>query len=247
MTRKEQLVREIRDYCAAHANPALAAKYARYFKEGYDSWGLMDSKDPIWNEQKQDWAARYQSLGTNGFLQLGEMLFSSGKYEEGALAIHFLKPFATSADATILPGIEKWFRAGINNWAHTDVLCGELLAPALSEGRIAFQDLASWRQSPCKYQRRAVPVSLLGLLKTAAPSQPLLDFIAPMMADMERVVHQGLGWFLREEWKLNPAPVEQFLLVYKDTAPRLIFQYATEKMTSQQKARFRAAKQSKSK
>jgi len=247
MTRKEQLVQEIRDYCAAHANPALAAKYARYFKEGYDSWGLMDPKAPVWNEQKQDWAQRYQSLGIKGFLQLGEMLFPSGKYEEGALAIHFLKPFAATADATILPGIEKWFRAGINNWAHTDVLCGELLAPALLEGRIAFQDFASWRQSPCKYQRRAVPVSLLGLLKTKGPTQPLLDFIDPMMMDTERVVHQGLGWFLREKWKLDPAPVEQFLLRWKDAAPRLIFQYATEKMTPPQKARFRAQKQPKSK
>jgi hypothetical protein len=36
--------------------------------------------------------------------------------------------------------------------------------------------------------------------------------------------------------------VEPFLLDWKDTAPRLIFQYATEKMTAADKARFRAAK-----
>jgi hypothetical protein len=56
------------------------------------------------------------------------------------------------------------------------------------------------------------------------------------------VVHQGLGWFLREAWKLYPQPVENYLAVWKDSAPRLIFQYATEKMTPEQKACFRREK-----
>ena len=62
------------------------------------------------------------------------------------------------------------------------------------------------------------------------------------MMDKEREVHQGVGWFLREAWKIEPAPVEAFLLKYKDTAPRLIFQYATEKMTPEEKNRFRKSK-----
>jgi hypothetical protein len=53
-------------------------------------------------------------------------------------------------------------------------------------------------------------------------------------------VHQGPGWFLREAWKVQPRPVERFLRCWKDTAARLIFQYATEKMTPAQKQRFRA-------
>jgi 3-methyladenine DNA glycosylase AlkD len=63
-----------------------------------------------------------------------------------------------------------------------------------------------------------------------------------MMLDEERVVHQGLGWFLREAWKRQPEPVERFLLEFKDCAPRLIFQYATEKMPPADKVRFRKAK-----
>jgi len=70
----------------------------------------------------------------------------------------------------------------------------------------------------------------------------LLRFIRPMMMDEERVVHQGLGWFLREAWKVNPKAVEPFLMEWKDRSARLIFQYATEKMTPKQKARYRAGK-----
>ncbi len=78
-------------------------------------------------------------------------------------------------------------------------------------------------------------MSLISRVDTPA----LLAFIRPLMLDVERVVHQGLGWFLRETWKKDPVPVEAFLLEWKDQAARLIFQYATEKMTPEQKARFR--------
>jgi len=241
----EALVSEIRAYCAAHANPAGCAKYARYFTEGYDGWGLAGSKHLLWNEKQQDWLERYRGLGLRGFLKAGELLFAGGKYEEGALAIRFLKTYRAQIDARTLGGVAKWFTAGIANWAHTDVLCGEVIAPLLAGGQIDLDALAAWRQAKAKYQRRAVPVAMLGLLKKETDVRPLLKFIRPLMLDPERVVHQGLGWFLREAWKKQPAPVEAFLLEWKDTAPRLIFQYATEKMTPEAKARFRRAKAAK--
>jgi len=82
-------------------------------------------------------------------------------------------------------------------------------------------------------------VTILVLLKGKFDAAELLAFVRPLMTDPERVVHQGMGWFLRELWKKEPKPVEAFLLEWKDTAPRLIFQYATEKMTAAQKARFK--------
>ena len=41
--------------------------------------------------------------------------------------------------------------------------------------------------------------------------------------DPEREVHQGVGWFLREAWKIEPLPVEEFLLKYKETAAKTDF------------------------
>jgi hypothetical protein len=84
---------------------------------------------------------------------------------------------------------------------------------------------------------------MLGLLKESGPKGPLLEYVRPMMLDGERVVHQGLGWFLRETWKIDREGAEAFLLEWKDSAPRLIFQYATEKMSPAEKERFRRVKQ----
>ncbi len=68
--------------------------------------------------------------------------------------------------------------------------------------------------------------------------QEIIDY-CQANADPEKKVRQGLGWFLREAWKLQPAPIEAFLLKYKDTAPRLIYQYACEKMGKDEKLKFR--------
>jgi 3-methyladenine DNA glycosylase AlkD len=242
MTKAAKLAVEIRAYCEAHADQTQVGKWARYFKEGYDSWGLLDKDNPLWHQQQDEWLARYREMGVSGFLKLGEILFKSPKYEEGALALRFLGQFRAELDRTALDGLEKWFEAGIANWAHTDVLCGEIIGPMVADGRIPWKSLGPWRSSRLKFQRRAVPVSLLKLLKTKPDTGPLLDFLRPLMMDPERVVHQGVGWFLREAWKLQPKPVETFLLEWKDRAPRLIFQYATEKMTAAERARFRKAK-----
>ncbi|WP_321472241.1 DNA alkylation repair protein [uncultured Paludibaculum sp.] len=233
------LAAEIRAYCAANANPTLANKWARYFKEGYDAWGVLDKDHPLWNAQQAAWLETHSHLGLKGFLLLGETLFASGKYEEGGLAIRFLKSYSTQIDARALPGIAKWFPGGIRNWAHVDVLCGEVLSPALAAGRLGLQDFAVWRTSPERFQRRAVPVAMLSLLKTSAPTAELLSFVRPLMLDPERVVQQGLGWFLRETWKREPQPVEELLMEFRSQAPRVIYQYACEKMTPARRTAFR--------
>lgn len=59
------------------------------------------------------------------------------------------------------------------------------------------------------------------------------------MSDNEKVVHQGLGWFLRKAWEKHPQETEAFLLKWKDRCARLIIQYATEKMIPEQKVLFK--------
>jgi 3-methyladenine DNA glycosylase AlkD len=87
-----------------------------------------------------------------------------------------------------------------------------------------------------------VPVAMIEILKETADFQLLFDFIEPLMLDQERVVQQGLGWFLREAWKIRKNETEAFLFKWKNEAPRLIYQYATEKMTANEKKRFKKEK-----
>lgn len=36
----DQKIKEIRSFCTANSNPANVVKYSRYFKEGFDGYGL---------------------------------------------------------------------------------------------------------------------------------------------------------------------------------------------------------------
>ncbi|NWF83674.1 MAG: DNA alkylation repair protein [Bryobacteraceae bacterium] len=175
----------------------------------------------------------------NGFLAAGAELCRSGKYEEASISILFLKHYREALDAGSLARLAKWFEGGIRNWAHVDVLCAEVLAPSLAAGLFEIGALAPWRESAWKYQRRASVVALIPPPKEPSAIPPLLSYVRRLMHDPEKPVQQAVGWFLREAWKVAPKPVEAFLIEHVATAPRQIFQTATEKMSAGEKARFK--------
>ncbi|MCX6247703.1 MAG: DNA alkylation repair protein [Bacteroidetes bacterium] len=232
------LFNDIRAYCIANADEAIVQKYSRYFKEGYDAYGLTQQQ----NEAKVKMLVESQGVDLPLVLSTAPLLLKTGKYEETSFALRLLMSFSKQYTKEIFEELGHWFETGITNWGHTDFTCSEIISVFFKKGIITYTDLATWRNAKSKFQRRAVPVSLIKKLKTTTDYKPFLVFIEPMMMDPEREVHQGLGWFLREAWKKQPGQVEPFLLKYKNTAPRLIFQYATEKMTPDQKQKFRKEK-----
>lgn len=236
----KSIASEIRLFCAENANEKVASRYARFFTEGYDAYGL--TREAMEEHSKKFFEAYKEELGLDGFLRLGDILLQSGKYEEASFAILFIIPLHSQYTTETLQKLGQWLEAGIRNWAHTDILCSEVLSRFFQRQIVKLDDLSPWRKSPSKWKRRPVPVSMLTLLKTVKNHRKLLDFIEPLMMDDDKFVQQGLGWFLREAWKKQPETVEAFLMKWKDSAPRKIYQYATEKMTPENKARFRREK-----
>jgi len=232
------LFNEIQTYCKANPSEALVKKYSRYFKEGYNAYGLSHEllTAKVSDIIKQD-GVDFETIAKTSHL-----LVSSGMYEEVSFAILLCKEFKKQFTPESFLVIEKWFEEGINNWAHTDSICGELISIFLEKKIITYERMADWRTSSNKFQRRAVPVALIKMLKYTNEYQPFFNFIEPIMMDSEREVHQGVGWFLREAWKKSPEQTEMFLMQWKDTAPRLIFQYATERMKPEQKQHFKRSK-----
>jgi 3-methyladenine DNA glycosylase AlkD len=238
---KIQLIaQEIREFCSANADDKVVQKYARFFTEGYDAYGLTTE---VFMDQKNKFNQTCRAqLSIDDALQLGDLLLRSGKYEEGSFAIHIILSYRDEFSPEVFQQLGQWLEDGIRNWAHTDVLCGQVLSIFFEETLVEIDSMASWRESQSKWRRRAVPVTLIEPLKAGRDPEPLLSAIEPLMLDEDRFVHQGLGWFLREAWKRYPDTIEAFLLKWKDTAPRKIFQYATEKMTQENKSRFRRSR-----
>ena len=235
----EALFQELKSYCIEHANPELVIKYSRYFKEGvYDAWGLSQAQ----MDAKKAELKKAGNLTVDLVFDTAPLLMKSGKYEETSFVLILLSLVKDKLQKADIKRIEKLFETGIRNWAHADYLGMFFLPELMKQDLMGKEDFRGWVTSPFKFQRRCVPVTFIKLLKTGVAYEELFTFLEPLMLDPEREVHQGMGWFLREAWKVNAGVTEAFLLKWKNTAPRLIFQYACEKMDKTNKARFRRAK-----
>lgn len=228
---------EIQEFFKKNANPELVKKYSRYFREGYDAWGIDQKTIEL---QRETWMNEWKKgLSKEQFFNLGDMLMNTGKYEDGIMAIWILMQLQKGKCEGVFEKVGEWLENNVSNWAHSDIISGEVLSFQLIKGFAKLSDFESWKTSESKWKRRSISVALIKVLKNGHNPTELLDCIEPLMNDKIREVHQGLGWFLREVWKKFPAEAEGFLLKWKDTCGRLIIQYATEKMDKTQKAQFK--------
>jgi 3-methyladenine DNA glycosylase AlkD len=233
-----ELSAEIQDFCESNVNEAIIKKYSKYFREGYDAYGL--TIELLY--EKVDEIIKRPSVNFNMLRETAKILVKSLKYEHTSFAIIFYRRFSEDFSKETFTDITVWFETGISNWGHCDVISGDLMFILLGRGIITYKDLAPWLKAKNKFQRRAVPVSLIKILKKEESFEKYFRLIEPLMTDPEREVHQGTGWFLREAWKKRRDETENYLLEWKDLSPRLIFQYACEKMSSEEKLRFKRSK-----
>jgi 3-methyladenine DNA glycosylase AlkD len=240
MDKIEERFQEIRKFCEENENPEIVKKYSRYFTEGYDAYGV----DPkTFESQREKWMEEWKKDFTfEDFVLLGDKLISTGKYEEASFAIGFVYLQKDKFSAETFERLGDWLENDIVNWAHTDVLSGQALAHFIMTDIVDLESLKAWTTASSKWKRRAVPVTLVDVLEPDISLNPLFNTIEPLMLDEEKFVQKGLGWFLREAWKLQPEKTEDFLLKWKDTCGRTIVQYATEKMDKENKARFKRVK-----
>jgi 3-methyladenine DNA glycosylase AlkD len=229
-------VKEIREFCESNSDPAIIKKFEKYFREGYDGYGIdknaIEKQIETWKEQWKD------EMTMDDYLKLGDEL-QRGRYDEKNLAIVFIQTQRKHYSKETFNRIGKWFDYGINNWATTDVLCMFVLSDFVTDQVIDLDDLKSWNDSESEWKRRAVPVTLIELIKTGLTPDDAINVIEPLMTDQSEYVQKGIGTLLRGLWKKYPAPVEHFLMKWKDSCGRLIVQYSTEKMDKEYRKKFR--------
>ena len=231
---------EIIEFCNSNRDEAVIKKYSRYFKEGYNAYGI-DSK--ILESQKTKWLDSWKNeITISDYLDLGDLLISTGKFEEADYAIQFIASKKNEFSIETFDRIGKWLENGIQNWANTDVLCMLVLPEFIFNKIIEPKDFINWTNSESKWKRRAVPVTFYEVIKKDTSPESILSVIENLMEDKEEDVQKGLGTLLRESWKKQPKLVEGFLLKWKDKCGRKIIQYATEKMDKSQKVKFKKDK-----
>lgn len=235
----QKIEREIRRFLKANADKAVITKYAKYFKEGYDPYGVAGDK---LHPKIDEWFhICEEKLSRRQLLSLCDHLLSSGKYEEASIAIGFMVRLRDTYNKSLFNTVGKWFEKYITNWAHCDVACHTVLHPFLADKIIGFRDLLAWTSSPYRWKRRAAAVTMVQDFYKGGTANVAraIQVARKLILDPEKVVQQGTGWLLREAWKKSPKKVEDFLFKWKNQASRLIIQYATEKIDKAKRKKFR--------
>lgn len=234
-------LKEIREFCENNADPEIVKKYSRYFKEGFDGYGI---EQKVFEKQRDTWIEKWKDeMPLDKYLELGDALIQDGKFEEKSLAISFLASEREQYTPATFDHIGNWFKMGISDWGTTDVLCMLVLSSFLRYKVISFDKLKEWSSSESEWQRRAVPVTLVELIKEGLSPKMAFPMIEPLMLDDSEYVQKGIGTLLRGLWKKFPIEIEDFLMTWKDQCGRLIVQYTTEKMDKESRKRFRRQKQ----
>jgi len=233
----QKIENHIRQFLKENADLANVKKYSRYFKEGYDPYGVAWEK--LSPNVDQWFDACQKELSSKEFLTLCDHLMSTGKYEEASIAITFMVKLRGQYNKSLFSTVGKWFEKYVTNWAHSDVASHSILYLFLSDKVVEFNDLFAWTDSTHRWKRRAVAVTLVKDFAKNGSVPQALQVARKLILDQEKVVQQGVGWLLREAWKKSPEKVEDFLLKWKDQAPRLIIQYATEKIDKEKRKKFR--------
>lgn len=234
--RQQEIFSFCEDHFFANENPNYVAKQSRFFTEGYDAFGLDDNQ---LRHLRDEVFQRFQPSMPE-MAELAYHFLATGKYEFGSLGLMMLKKNRPRLERGVFDHLKRSLDEVVQTWTHADII-GTKLTPVLLELElVTLQDFEPWRFSASKWTRRVSAVTLL-YLRNRVEVETLLEYVTPLLQDKTRPVHQGVGWFLRELWKIHPREVEDFLFIHKDQAAPIIIQYATEKMNKDKKKRFRRA------
>jgi 3-methyladenine DNA glycosylase AlkD len=133
-------------------------------------------------------------------------------------------------------------RAGrVNNWdlvdSSAEFLVGEFLREA---GRGDDPLLDGLAASASLWERRVAVLATFAFIK-AGDAGPILRLAPRLLDDREDLMHKAVGWMLREVGKrVDRGALTGFLDEHAPRMPRTMLSYATEHLTPDERAAFRA-------
>jgi 3-methyladenine DNA glycosylase AlkD len=240
ITRAEKMIHH---FFRKNADPGIVEKYSRFFREGYDPYGI----DPkLQSEQTKRWV---QELGPElNFTEKKKLfvkLMASGKSECYSVVLNFLIDSKKNHSPALFNNLKTWIEKYFTNWAQVDSFCSQLIGPMILDGAVSYDDLLKWHTGQSKWVRRAVPVGTIYAFYQHNKLKPVIKVADALINDPVREVGQGVGWMLRDAWKIYPQEIEKLLLKHVKTGNRTAYQYACEKMAKEYRLKFRRPKTAK--
>lgn len=221
---KSQIVKSLK----SKASKEKAQLMARFFKTGKGDYAEGDLFHGVSVPDQRLIAKKYYPQSDAASVSL---LLRSNYHEERLTALFILTYLFESANKKgegekyvklYLQEIEY-----VNNWDLVDSTAYKILGKWLEDkDRKILYQLAS---SNSIWENRIAIVATYHFIKKQ-DFKDLFQLSTKLLFHPHDLIHKAIGWMLREAWKVNPRPVENFLSQNASKMPRTMLRYAIEKM-----------------
>ena len=230
------------------ASPERAEGAARFFKTGPGQYGEGDVFIGVTVPDTRTVVARFAALPQR---EVARLLASPVHEHRLAALLVMVRQFEVASrprtrdDAARLALHEAYLgavRTGrVNNWDLVDSSAEWLVGEVLREaGRGDDPLLDRLATSASLWERRVAVIATFSFIK-AGDAGPTLRLAPRLLDDREDLMHKAVGWMLREVGKrVDRDLLVGFLDEYAPRMPRTMLSYATEHLTPDERAAYRA-------
>lgn len=181
----------IRAELIEHAEPWKLPVMQRFFKDPIDAYCTYTVH--VRNIAKKH-GPEFASWGAAEREELSGLLWESGKFEEGAVAIQLYARMRRKCGLVEWKLFAGWLGKYVKNWAHCDALCADVLGPLLIAHPEWVKHLEKWAGARAVYKRRAALVAPIkgirkGLFRAEAEALALR-----LAGDREDIVRKAWKW-----------------------------------------------------
>jgi len=193
------------------ADPKWAEGAQRYFKDAVKVMGVPTPDlrligKAFFLKVKDAWTI-------DQAVDLGDILLQNPYLEAKAMATLILAKFVQGARPKHFQKMRSWFeRDLLDNWASTDVFCGEVLSPYLECFPESAEKMRVWAKSKNMWVRRASAVALVTPARRGKNLDLAYDIVGLLLDNTEDLMHKACGWLLREAGKTDMTRLEIFLV-----------------------------------
>lgn len=233
----ELIVAAIREQLAAAVDPVYRDGQRAFFQHEIDTWGVRAAclkriASAAWKQVKP--------LPPNPRNRLCELLWQSGRIEEGILAVYLYEHLRNSCGECEFKLFERWIDRHVDNWATCDAIGTRLVAASIKNQPSLVSRLHGWACSDNRWKRRAAAVSLVFEARAGRCTTDILSLAKTLLTDSDDMVQKGVGWLLKDAYRAAPSAVCEFWESHAAGAPALVLRIASEKMPESLRLHFRS-------